>query len=78
MRSGLSLDQVFPIRDSASATLARRKADCLFEAGVIDAEDRLAVYGRSATMLDSGSAPEWPLAGRDMRHGGEQASARAS
>ncbi len=51
MRSGLSFDQIFPIRNDASARLMRLKADCLFSAGIIDAEDRLAVYARTSAKL---------------------------
>jgi len=51
MRSGLSFDTLFPIRNDASARLMRLKADCLLEAGVIDAEDRLKVYARSGAVM---------------------------
>lgn len=52
MRPGLSFDHIFPIRDAESAKLARRKADSLRDAGVIDAEDRHRVYARTAAVLD--------------------------
>jgi len=51
MRSGLSFDTIFPIRSDASALLMRLKADCLFDAGIIDAEERLAVYARTGVVL---------------------------
>ena len=51
MRSGLSLDSIFPIRDDASAQLMRLKADCLLQAGVINAEERLTVYARARAVL---------------------------
>ncbi len=53
MRSGLSFDHIFPIRNDASARLMRLKADCLFDAGVIDAADRLTVYARTSAALGS-------------------------
>ena len=66
MRSGLSLDTIFPIRSDASARLMRLKADCLFDAGIISAEERQAVYARTAAELgfrDIGaSAPLAPTA----------------
>jgi len=51
MRSGLSFDHIFPIRGDASARLMRLKADCLLEAVVIDAEDRLKVYARTGAAI---------------------------
>ncbi len=51
MRSELFFDHIFPIRNAASARLMRLKADCLLEAGVIDAEDWLSVYARTAAVL---------------------------
>ncbi len=51
MRSELFFDLIFPIRSDASARLMRLKADCLLEAGVIDAEDWLSVYERTAAVL---------------------------
>jgi len=51
MRSGLSFDHIFPIRNDASARLMRLKADCLLQAGVIDAEERSEVYARSGAVL---------------------------
>ncbi len=51
MRSELFFDHIFPIRNDASARLMRLKADCLLEAGVIDAEDWLSVYARTAAVL---------------------------
>ena len=60
MRPGLSLDQIFPIRDAASARLGRVKADCLLDAGVIDWEDHRQVYARAAALLTSASPPLYP------------------
>jgi hypothetical protein len=51
MRSGLLFDHIFPVRNDASARLMRLKADCLLDAGVIDAEDWLIVYARTAAVL---------------------------
>ncbi len=71
MRSGLSFDQIFPIRNDASARLMRVKADCLFNAGVIDAEDRLAVYARTSSALGfsefAAMAPAGTVAHRSER-----------
>jgi hypothetical protein len=53
MRGDLPFDQIFPIHDAASASLARVKADRLWDAGVIDSEERQRVYGRSETVLES-------------------------
>lgn len=52
MRSGCSFDQIFPIRDVASANLMRLKADCLLDAGVIDFREHREVYARSAALLE--------------------------
>jgi hypothetical protein len=57
MRSGLSLDTIFPVRSDASARLMRLKADCLFDAGVITAEERRAVYARTGFVLRDVAAP---------------------
>jgi hypothetical protein len=51
MGPGLNLDDIFPMKDAASATLMRRKADCLRHAGVIGDAERLRVYARSALLL---------------------------
>jgi hypothetical protein len=58
MRGDLSLDHLFPIRDAASASLARVKADCLLDAGVIDHDERRLVYGRTASVLESSRPKE--------------------
>ena len=63
MRGDLSFDYIFPIRDAASASLARVKADCLMGAGVIDTDDRRRVYGRSAEVLGSSPPKELYLSG---------------
>lgn len=67
MRSGLSLDQIFPIRNDASARLMRLKADCLFQAGIIDAEERLVVYARTGAALVTAHAAA--VLTRAPRHG---------
>jgi hypothetical protein len=56
MRKGLSFDQIFPIRDPASALLMRMKADCLLQASAIEPEDRSLVYAMAAAMLGSGQS----------------------
>jgi hypothetical protein len=53
MRGDLPFNHIFPIRDAASASLARVKADCLLDAGVIDGNVRRAVYSRTAAVLES-------------------------
>jgi hypothetical protein len=71
MRAGLSFNQIFPIRNNASALLMRLKADCLFHAGIIDAEDRLAVYARTSSALGfsefTAMAPAGSVAERSQR-----------
>ena len=63
MRRGLRFDHIFPIRDAASAGLARVKADCLLVAGVIGPEEHKVVYGHSAVMLDyARDNPSWAVA----------------
>ena len=52
MRVGASFDQIFPMRDAASAQLMRLKADCLFRAGTINATERCEVYLRSVALLE--------------------------
>jgi hypothetical protein len=51
MRSGLSFDSIFPVRNEASARLMRLKADCLLEAGVIEPDEWQSVYARTAAVL---------------------------
>ena len=51
MRTRLPFEQIFPIRDPASARLSRCKADCMLSAGVIDRDDWVKVYARSAALL---------------------------
>jgi len=63
MRRGLCVDHIFPIRDAASAGLARVKADCLLVAGVIGPEEHKVIYGRSAAILNYARAnPSWAVA----------------
>jgi hypothetical protein len=63
MRGDLAFDHIFPIHDAASASLARIKADCLMDAGVIDSDERRRVYGRAALVLESSPARELYLSG---------------
>jgi hypothetical protein len=58
MRGDLPFDHIFPIRDAASASLARVKADCLLDAGVINARQRRLVYGRTASVLEASPPKE--------------------
>jgi hypothetical protein len=58
MRGDFSFDHIFPIRDAASASLARVKADCLLDAGVIDDAARRLVYSRTAEVLESSRPKE--------------------
>ena len=51
MRRKLDIDLIFPIRDEVSAWLMCLKAELLFEAGVIDVEEKC-VLARAATILD--------------------------
>ena len=63
MRRGLRFDHIFPIRDAASAGLARMKADCLLVSGVIGPEEHKLIYDRSAAMLDyARDNPCWAMA----------------
>ena len=67
MRRGLRFDHIFPIRDAASAGLARTKADCLLIAGVIGPEEHKLIYGSSAALLDhTRDNPSWAVAGRAL------------
>jgi hypothetical protein len=72
MRSGLSFDHIFPIRNDASARLMRLKADCLFDAGVISAEDRRTVYACSRAVL--GFAHQDAPARADLRSDAQAAA----
>jgi hypothetical protein len=45
-------EQIFPVKDAASAALMLVKADCLHKAGVITEEDRQWVYSRARAFLD--------------------------
>jgi hypothetical protein len=63
MRGDLPFDHIFPIRDAASASLARVKADCLMDAGVIDTDVRHRVYGRTAEVLDTSPPKDLYLSG---------------
>ena len=48
MAAHLNIELIFPIADERSAWLMRRKADCLYEAGVISASERRAVIAKAA------------------------------
>jgi hypothetical protein len=56
MRYPLNIDLVFPIKDEVSAWLMCLKAESLFEAGIIDADEMSAVLERVAAVLNQ--APE--------------------
>ena len=48
----LDIDLIFPIKDEVSAWLMCLKAELLFDAGVIDADEKCAVLARAAAVLD--------------------------
>jgi hypothetical protein len=48
----LDIDLVFPIKDEVSAWLMCLKAELLFEAGVIDTDEKCDVLQRAAAVLD--------------------------
>jgi hypothetical protein len=52
MRHDLNIDLVFPIKDEVSAWLMCLKAESLYEAGIIDADEMSAVLERVAAVLD--------------------------
>jgi hypothetical protein len=52
MRHDLNIDLVFPIKDDVSAWLMRLKAEALYEAGIVDADEISAVLERAAAVLD--------------------------
>jgi hypothetical protein len=52
MRQKLDMDLIFPIKDEVSAALMCLKAELLFDAGVIDADELNAVIQRAAAVLD--------------------------
>jgi hypothetical protein len=52
MRDELNIDLIFPIKDEISAALMCLKAELLFEAGIIDADEMSAVIERAAAVLD--------------------------
>ena len=52
MRHELNIDLIFPIKDEISAALMCLKAELLFEAGIIDADEMSAVIERAAAVLD--------------------------
>ena len=51
MRAKLDLNDVFPIKDEASAKLMRFKAECLLRAGIITERERQAVDARAVETL---------------------------
>jgi hypothetical protein len=65
----LPLEIIFPVRDAASAHLALMKAECLYTAGVIDADARANLVERVSRELRARSdartvtATELDLAG---------------
>jgi hypothetical protein len=52
MQGGRESEQIFPIRDAASAALMLIKADCLHKAGVISERERQWVYSKTRPFLD--------------------------
>jgi len=48
----LDIDLVFPIKDEVSAWLMCLKAELLFEAGVIDTDEKCTVLQRAAAVFD--------------------------
>ena len=48
----LDIDLIFPIKDEVSAWLMCLKAELLFEAFVIDSDEKCTVLARAAAMLD--------------------------
>ena len=52
MRQHLDIDLVFPMKDEVSAALMCLKAELLFEADVIDAQELNAVIQRAAALLE--------------------------
>ena len=48
----LDIDLIFPIKDEVSAWLMCLKAELLFDAGVIDTDEKCAVLSRAAAVLD--------------------------
>jgi len=52
MRRKLDIDLVFPIKDEVSAWLMCLKAELLFEAGVIDVDEKCIVLAHAAAFLD--------------------------
>jgi hypothetical protein len=51
MRQNMDLEVIFPIKDSASADLMLRKAEHLYQAGVIGRAERQAVIARYLDMV---------------------------
>jgi len=51
----LDFDLIFPIKDEVSAWLMCLKAELLFDAGVIDVDEKCAVLTRAAAILDEAS-----------------------
>ena len=52
MRRKLDIDLIFPIKDEVSAWLMCLKAELLFEAGVIDVDEKCIVLAHAAAFLD--------------------------
>ena len=48
----LDIDLIFPIKDEVSAWLMCLKAELLFDAGVIDTDEKCVVLARAAAVLD--------------------------
>jgi hypothetical protein len=58
MRNGLELDNLFPIKDIASARLMLVKATCLLEAKVIDQATAAMVLRQAYALLSPMDASE--------------------
>ena len=55
MRSGLTINLLFPIKDEPSAKLMSLKAERLCAAGVIDVVEKRIILERAATIVTSGA-----------------------
>jgi hypothetical protein len=66
MRDGLQINHIFPIKDAASARLMLAKAECMYHAGLIDAQEMQEVASLAAATLghDLPRGPEAPFGPR--------------
>jgi len=49
----LTIDVIFPIRDRATARFAVTKAECLYAAGLIDAQLRAALEAKATAAMNN-------------------------